>query len=234
MATNTLSYDAKFNIHNDGIKFQSKILNDDEWKTLYNLIHLLYEFEKATALLGGSNYVTLSAMFPIIQWLIYNLHNNYSNIDDTTIQAVHNTILTDMEKRWGTSPRYAIIALFFDPRFKLLTFIEERNLQQENNILIENDFNEFIIQQKSKPNMASFFKSSMNQDSVITSEFENYLFIPEVYTNLEEFDPITWWKAQKSTYPTLCLLACKYLGIPASSVPSEWAFSYAGNHVTIK
>ncbi|CAG8832623.1 15352_t:CDS:1, partial [Cetraspora pellucida] len=65
------------------------------------------------------------------------------------------------------------------------------NLQQEDNILIENDFNEFIIQQKSKPNMALFFKSLMTQDLVITSEFDNYLFIPEVYINLEEFDPIT-------------------------------------------
>ncbi|CAG8827268.1 9567_t:CDS:1 [Cetraspora pellucida] len=96
---NTLSHDAKFNVRNDDIKPQSKILNNDEWKMLYNLIYLLYEFEQATALLGGSNYVTLSAMFHIIQQLIYNLRNNYSNIDDTTIQAVCNAILTDMEKR---------------------------------------------------------------------------------------------------------------------------------------
>ncbi|CAG8741852.1 9618_t:CDS:2 [Cetraspora pellucida] len=119
--------EAQQSLHRDTIyeiihDLQSKILNDNEWKMLYNLIHLLYEFEQATALLGGSNY---------------------------------------------------------------------RNLQQENDILIENNFNEFIIQQKSKPNMASFFKSSMTQDPVIISEFDNYLFIPEVYTNLEEFDSIT-------------------------------------------
>ncbi|CAG8741876.1 8388_t:CDS:2, partial [Cetraspora pellucida] len=160
---NTLSYDAKFNVRND-----------------------------ATALLGGSNYVTLSAMFPIIQRLIYNLRNNYSNIDDTTIQAVRNAILTDMEKRWGTSPRYAIMSerleIIEDLRqeYQQLSSTStnqpiqlQRNLQQEDDILIENDFNEFIIQQKSKPNMASFFKSSMTQDPVITSEFDNYLFIPE-------------------------------------------------------
>ncbi|TWW78119.1 hypothetical protein D4764_11G0002400 [Takifugu flavidus] len=41
-------------------------------------------------------------------------------------------------------------------------------------------------------------------------------------------DPLKYWVAQKTLYPTLWKLACKYLCIPASSVPCERIFSKAG------
>lgn len=43
-------------------------------------------------------------------------------------------------------------------------------------------------------------------------------------------DPLVWWRTpiRLATYPILSLLARRYLGIPATSVPSESLFSTAG------
>jgi hypothetical protein len=47
-------------------------------------------------------------------------------------------------------------------------------------------------------------------------------------------DPLKWWKEKKSSLPRLAKLACTYLAIPSTSVPSERLFSSAGNTLTKK
>ncbi len=47
-------------------------------------------------------------------------------------------------------------------------------------------------------------------------------------------NPLQWWKLNKDRYPAVARVAQKYLGAPATSVPSESLFSTAGNIVTKK
>ena len=44
--------------------------------------------------------------------------------------------------------------------------------------------------------------------------------------------PLEWWNKCKHSFPNLSLMAQKYLGVVATSVPSERLFSCAGNIVT--
>ena len=49
---------------------------------------------------------------------------------------------------------------------------------------------------------------------------------------LPQVDPIEWWHTYESRFPTLSVMARDYLAIPATSVPSEYCFSIAGNILT--
>jgi zinc finger BED domain-containing protein 1 (E3 SUMO-protein ligase ZBED1) len=46
--------------------------------------------------------------------------------------------------------------------------------------------------------------------------------------------PLDWWRENAYRFPSVSLLAKKWLACPATSVPSERAFSTAGNIVTVK
>ena len=46
--------------------------------------------------------------------------------------------------------------------------------------------------------------------------------------------PLNWWKNHQHSYPNLLCMARRYLGVVATSFPSERLFSTAGNVVTAK
>jgi hypothetical protein len=52
--------------------------------------------------------------------------------------------------------------------------------------------------------------------------------------NFRDFDVLSWWKAHSPQFPFLSKVACRYLGIPATSVPSERHFSAAGELISKK
>ena len=46
--------------------------------------------------------------------------------------------------------------------------------------------------------------------------------------------PLEWWKKNHTRFSYLSVLAKKYLAVPATSVPTEQAFSIAGHNVSQK
>ena len=75
---------------------------------------------------------------------------------------------------------------------------------------------------------------TLDQDTTSVGEkakAELARYIGEVITDK---NPLLWRKESSVCYPTLIHLVCKYLCIPATSVPSERAFSIAGHIVNEK
>jgi hypothetical protein len=70
---------------------------------------------------------------------------------------------------------------------------------------------------------------SNNLNNYVQLELLSYLRMPNI--TLEE-NPLLWWKAHQHLFPTLNILARKYLCIPATSAPSERLFSVGSNIVT--
>ena len=70
-----------------------------------------------------------------------------------------------------------------------------------------------------------------NPDDKLDSEIETFCNTTNI---TREEDSLKWWAERESLFPCLSWVAKKYLAIPASSVPSEWIFSLAGNIVSKK
>ncbi|KAM6975909.1 LOW QUALITY PROTEIN: uncharacterized protein LKV04_015176 [Tautogolabrus adspersus] len=88
---------------------------------------------------------------------------------------------------------------------------------------------------REKRSLGSFFKQPVQphtktQGELIEDELSGYLhgIKPDSDT-----DPLRWWKAHEANYPRLSNLAKKYLCVPASSSPSEIAFSASVNVIPL-
>ena len=77
-------------------------------------------------------------------------------------------------------------------------------------------------------------ESELSLRDKVIKEVDHYLnvLVTDIYD--DNFDPITWWRSNYMNFPLLAKTVRHYLCIPATSVPSERAFSVANNVVTKK
>ncbi|XP_062312234.1 E3 SUMO-protein ligase ZBED1-like [Osmerus eperlanus] len=86
-----------------------------------------------------------------------------------------------------------------------------------------------------KRSLGSFFKKASDGTAALADreaievELKSYLQTMKVDG---ETDPLDWWRVYQANFPRVARLAQKYLCIPATSAPSERAFSIGGNIVT--
>ena len=73
-------------------------------------------------------------------------------------------------------------------------------------------------------------KDSNTQPRIPREELRLYMALPVA----EGCNPLNWWYMNRHIMPVLYRLACKYLAIPATSIPCERVWSDAGNIVTEK
>lgn len=75
----------------DGKRLERIMLNEEEWKFMEDLVIILKEFEEITRVLGGSKYVTLSLIYPLILKLkdfIRRMLENYQNNENENNQII--------------------------------------------------------------------------------------------------------------------------------------------------
>jgi hypothetical protein len=66
---------------------------------------------------------------------------------------------------------------------------------------------------------------------VTIDKIDSYLLMPAA---LKAEDPLDWWRVRAGNFPKLSQIACKYLGIPATSVSSERLFFHADSLILAK
>ncbi|CAG8839049.1 14192_t:CDS:1, partial [Cetraspora pellucida] len=69
--------------------------------------------------------------------------------------------------------------------------------------------------------------------NVKPDEFDQYCELLSIALD-EESCPLEWWCKHNTFFPTIVILAKRYLAVLASSVPSECLFSDARNHIIDK
>jgi len=216
----------------------------------------LVEFTDA---LSGEQYVSVSYLKPVLH--LFNEQVLKAQDDDTQLtKDIKVRILDYLNEKYADQSTQELLdmASLLDPRFKT-TYIEaervnymkdkaaaemenlgaEQRMSAEGVSLPPAEAPEEIPAKKKKKSLGSFFKiKSRRCQDVPQSERESIEMELNSYFQTVEVDgetnPLEWWRQHEANFPRVASLAKKYLCIPATSSPSEQAFSTSGNIITCR
>ncbi|KAI2666742.1 E3 SUMO-protein ligase ZBED1 [Labeo rohita] len=216
----------------------------------------LTEFTDA---LSGEDYVSVSYLKPVLH--LFNKTIVAPQEDDTQLtKNIKDKILEYLNEKYADPDTEDLLdmASFVDPRFKTKYIKEEKveyimskaaaeieemvvNQNAESPVATQPETEEAVADpavpaKKKHKGLGSYFKKKATQQvpplsnrNLIDFELKSYLQAMETDSDT---DPLQWWKLHEMNFPKLSNLAKKYLCIPATSSPSERAFSTSGNIVT--
>ena len=225
-----------------------------DFDVIDSIIAALGPLGELTDALSAEKNITISAVRPLLTRLCNEILVE-RDTDSSLTAEMKRVIRVDLESRYGNSELSDLldICTVLDPRFRPAepndSIIENINVEmllsvqacplgplptQECNSLAES---KPLPPKRKKTWLTKILGRPEGQSAATTSpseqvaqEMDRYLHHPII--DVESF-PLEWWKAQEKQFPLLGRLACCYLCICATSVPSERVFSAGGNIVTI-
>jgi len=168
------------------------------------------------------------------------------------ISNIQKLLYNSMFGYWKDIHKVGMLACLLDPRFKKLRFVKQRaryevidqlrDLYEEvqHNHDISDDTDDMTPsaehtnsteQHRERKSILDMIYASPNKPADSTEEIDKYL---EINEKGRETNPLEWWKLHEKRFPILATIARKYLGICATSVPSERLFLDVGNNITNK
>lgn len=217
------------------------IPKESERALLKEISEVLGSLRTASEILGGCKFASLNLALLFRAELISSLQA--SNIDSPILCKFKENMLHSVERRFPISELQLCSALF-DPSLRGLQTIDEYLYQNNSSkdsflkkmyetyisteledILCENPLSLPVDQPSNwkRLKLELLQKHTGSHRVGIEAEIQQYL---SVTTAVE--DPLLWWKDHESTFPRLACLAKYILSVPATSVPSERAFSLKG------
>ncbi len=207
-----------------------------------------------TEAIGAEKWVTISIIRPLLHKLL-NVHLKPAPADSRLVCMIKESIRLDLQNRYvGNALDLLTKAAFLDPRFKALPFLESEERARIVS-LIEEDTEELINSDSETPSTTRCTEAEEAEPAVKRPRGEHVLldFLKDVVQpcdgpenipakeqahievskyigeDITSDNPLTWWSCNSTRFPKLSRLAKKCLCIPATSVPSERAFSTAGH-----
>ncbi|XP_050960772.1 E3 SUMO-protein ligase ZBED1 [Labeo rohita] len=207
-----------------------------------------------TDALSGEEYVSVSYVKPVLHLLNTNILKPEED-KAGLCEDIKKRVLDYLNEKYKdpATDELLTMATFLDPRFKT-TYMSPEKLEEVRSRVAtetkaleektatgasstedqsERETSTAPVQlKKPKHSLGSFFKkcsSAPPKQQGIDMELDGYLLM---VTADSDSDPLEWWRLQCSHFPRISRLAKKYLCIPATSSPSERAFSTGGNIVT--
>lgn len=206
---------------------------------------LLEPLEKATKHLSASSYPTMGDTCFIFKCIQFHLEELIGK-DDFTQCDVAASISQKIGEYWEIMDSSSIASAILDPQTKLSIFTEGRTNAYEH---IKNIFETY--HENSSRILSPMRRISTSSTNISHQYFTQFLQgpIPQTSTSItpthaseldrylalqedEETDPLLWWQAHTKEFPVISDMARDYLTIQATSVPSEQAFSIAGNTIS--
>ena len=201
-----------------------------------------------TEVMGKKESVSFSAVRLFLHKLL-RIHLVEQPTDSDVMEGIKQTVKSDLEDRYSKPQLMPLLinnkACFLDPRFKSLSFLSEKDgtgvilsVKEEVALGMAPCSEIEAFSDGPGPSKKSKFlevlddvMDQLTQDiSPTDAAHKEYLCID---ADRRE-NSTRWWKNYSTQLPLLTILARRYLCIPATSVPSERAFSTAGNIVNAK
>lgn len=220
------------------------IPSESEFMTMEIFVAVMKSLVEITEAIGAQKWVTISAVRPLLHKLLnieFQPDPSGSNLKKSLKRVMH----SNLQRRYK-GPQLEVLnkAALLDPRFKLLKFLSEEE-RQSTIAQIEEESIPVCCNALTAPDAEPAPKRARGehklfhllQDVITPSEQEELRPIEKTKEEVRKYlsedpaleDPLQWWKQKSSKYPTLVQLARQYLAVPATSVPSERAFSAAGH-----
>ena len=177
-------------------------------------------------------------------------HLQVNDSDSRPVREFKQATATDIRRRFNLEQEDGLItrACLLDPRFKhrfkdragaVNEIIEDMTKQHHHDHSNQDHAAAEPPPKKTATETALDYliPSSSDEDDtedasdIVKREWDSYMQLRKVAKNK---DPTLWWRKNYVYYPNLAKQAREILGIPATSVPSERAFSTAGNIVNHK
>ena len=223
------------------------------------LVPVLKPLKLVTTMSSGQKYPSLSAVYPQLFIILKHLQAVPPQ-ESAAVQLCRTTIANELLQRYFPD-RYSTLnapkATVLDPRYKLLKCFDEPAVRQETYAAIRREQETIVIatadnepegdvtnagnaaDHQSKKARVELEPENIFDDLALlcSADDDSLVHTDELTAYLAETplsvkaDIIQYWNDNSRRYPKLATLARKYLCIPATSVPSECAFSTAGHVV---
>lgn len=232
--------------------------SDREFTILEEYIDTMKPVVEITEAIGGEKWVTISTVRPLLHKLLED-YLKCKHLDSKLKKDMKTAMADNLAGRYVQSAlMFLNVSTFLDPRFKLPSFLTEEEKQPLLEFIeaevIESIDNTLVTVKKEtedteKEGTAPPRKklrgerqllhligdvckpSTTDTDTSQRAKSEMRRYMDEEPC---EISPLIWWKENEGRYPALSKMARKYLALPATSTPSERAFSIAGSIVNKK
>ena len=230
--------------------------SDAEFTIMENYVQIMKPLVDITEAVGAEKWVTISTIRPLLHKLL-NVILTSKPTDTRQQKAIKSAIhvYSNLKPRYtGELLLLLSKAAFLDPRLKLkvlplLSLAEKEELraaiEAEAAVVsdsIDNQQDEAPAQPPPPKRAKGEHKLLELLDDIGGDEQLTLTSVQKAHAEVTRYseepstqdDPLLWWKNNAFRFPILIHVVKKYLCIPATSVPSERAFSTAGHIVNTK
>ena len=219
-------------------------MTDDNWGLLKALVPILQPLKRVTTMSSGQSYPSVSAIYPHLFIIEKNIATPVEG-EPAAAKQCRDTVVKELQRRFKSadySTSNAAKAAVLDPRYKRLKFFDEKT-RNETYAAVKREMEAIVddVNQSDDESPEPPSKRAKVDDDIFDELADLCADSATAATNYDELavylteTPLTpsadvtdYWRDSSSRFPKLATLARKYMCIPATSVPSESAFSTAG------